>query len=186
MMGAKQWNETELSVIAREWKGGKHIRMWMEELPGRSENAIHQKGVGLYGKRGRTYEAGNSMTWRTIQRLLADKNMTAAQLADASGLERSHIFRELKAHHPEHLHIGGWEKREHVPGGNPAIIWTLGTGKDARRPRPKSRRIIAKAHWEKMTKERTDALDKRNAKRRIRNAEKSGKLARRDIAASWI
>ncbi len=37
-----------------------------------------------------------------------------------------------------------------------------------------------------LKEERPDYIETRNAKYRLKNAEKAGKLIRRDVAASWI
>ena len=180
-----KWSDEELAILAREWKNGKHIRLWRDLLPKRSDRAIHQKGMELYGARGRTYESGKSMTWRAIERVLADGSMKSAlEISAITGLDRNWVARELMNHYPAMVHIGGYgPRKEHGYGGR---LWKLGRGKDAQRPIAKTPAEIERKRWRKLKKDRPDMIAARTARQKLQRAEKAGKLIRRDPAASWI
>lgn len=181
----KRWSAEEEAALEANWKNGLHVRMWCDQIPGRTILAITQHGLERFGGRGRKYNSGNSITWRTIQRILGDGSMKSAlEIAQLTGLDRNWITRELRDRYPTLVHIGGYGPRP--ANGFCPRLWKLGAGQDAPKPVPMTPAEIAAKQWRKMKRERPEAIDKRNAQKRIRAAEKAGKLIRRDIAASWI
>lgn len=184
-MGNKMWTAEEDTILAANWTNGEHIRMWCDLLPNRTYRAIHQRGMEKYGARGRTYTSGNSVTWRAIQRVLADGAMKSAlQIAQLTGLDRNWISRELRDHYPHAVHIGGYGPRP--ANGFCPRLWTLGAGKDAPKPVAMTHAEVSRRRWKRLKKERPEVIDARNARRKLRKLEEDGLLIRRDIAASWI
>lgn len=179
------WTQEELDILAANWKNGKAVRMWADLLPRRTERAITWMGHHIHGPRGRPYESGNSMTWRSIQRVLADGSMKSAlEIALMTGLDRNWISRELMNHYPAMVHIGGYgPRKEHGYGGR---LWRLGTGKDAQRPRAMTAAEIEARRWRRLKKDRPDVIAARTARQKLQRAEKAGKLIRRDPAAAWF
>ncbi|AQV94795.1 hypothetical protein BJN34_12980 [Cupriavidus necator] len=158
----------------------------MHLLPGRSDKSIVAKALDLkLGRRGCGQMPGNSMTWRTIQRLLSGGSMLSdKQLAEKSGLSRRYIAQEIRAHYPACLHVGDYGPKT---GTGPAPrLWALGPGKDADRPPAMTGAQRARKRWRHLKANRPEYLDKRNARDRLKYAEKAGKLIRRDPAAAWF
>lgn len=183
----RSWSDEELAILRREWKNGKAVRLWEHLLPGRTERAIIGMGLdsGL-GPRGNTHQSGNSVTWQTICRILADGVARSdTQIAALCGLSRGYITAELRMHYPAHVHIGGYGERASGHGFHPRL-WRLGPGKDAKRPKAMTGAERARKRWKMLKEERPDYLAARSAKYRLKHAERKGKLIRRDIAASWI
>lgn len=184
--GQKRWAPAEILTLRREWLNGMPIRQWEHLLPGRSHQSIVAKALDLdLGKRGCGPTAGNSMTWRTIQRLLSGGCMLSdKQLAEMSGLSRRYIAQEIRAHYPTCLHVGDYGPKT---GTGPAPrLWALGPGKDADRPKAMTGAQRARKRWRHLKATRPEYLDKRNARNRIKYTEAAGRLIRRDPAAAWI
>lgn len=181
------WTDAEKAILRREWKNGKAVRLWMDLLPNRSERAIVGMGLDLgLGARGNTHQSGNSVTWRTMQRVLASgEALSPLELAERTGMSRSAIYGEIRIHYPADIHVGGYGPRVNDSGFRPKL-WKLGAGKDAPRPKAMTGAERARKRWKMLKAERPDYLAARSARNKIKHAEKTGKLIRRDIAASWI
>ena len=181
------WTPEEVQRLRREWKNGQPIRLWVDKFPGRSEHAINTKALHLkLDKRGGGPKAGNSASWNTIKKLLAEHGpMTDLQLANASGWSRKHISDELARHHAtKEVHVADYAPK--TMRGRPPRLWAIGRGKDAVPPAPMTIVQIYKKRWRHIKQNRPDILAARSARQKVRHAEKVGKLIRRDVSAAWI
>lgn len=180
-----KWSAAEDKTLREQWTNGRPIRMWLDLLPGRSERGIVQRAGKLkLAPRGSGCASGNSPSWRLIRQVLeAGAPLTPIEISKRTGVTRQHVYEELRQHHPADIHIAGYAERG--PTGYRAKLWKLGAGKDAPRPQPMTKKEINKRRYQRF-KKNPEALARRDAKKRLRDCEKEGKLIRRDQAAAWI
>ena len=181
---ARAWSNEELAILAREWPNGKPIRMWMDLLPKRTERGINMRGLEEHGPRGQTRAPNESVSWRLICAALAGgAALTPIEIAERANVSRRQVYSELRLHRDK-VHIASYAPQ--ADSGYRAAQWKLGPGKDARRPAPPTAAEKARKRWKHLKAERPDYIAARLARHRLRHAEKTGKLIRRDPAAAWI
>lgn len=179
------WTDEEVAKLRANWHNGLPIKQWLGDLPGRSYSGIMQRAYELeLGPRG-PCTAVPTTTWTLIQRLLSDgKARTVNDIAKAIGYCGRFVYTTLERHHGTETHIADWAPRTRNGGDKPAM-WALGSGPDKRKPRPITA-TEAKRRYRKKLKDDPERLLVREAKDRIRHAERHGSLIRRDPAAVWI
>ncbi|MBB3010690.1 hypothetical protein [Cupriavidus alkaliphilus] len=179
------WTRKEVATLRANWHNGLPIKQWMNELPGRSYSAIMQRAHELeLGPRGRCF-AVPPTTWTLIQRLLSDGvARTVNAIAAAVGCSGRHVYTTLERYHGAETRIAGWAPRTRNGGDKPAM-WALGSGPDARKPRPLSPTEATRRYRKKLRND-PDRMIAREGKDWLRHAERHGNLIRRDQAASWL
>ncbi|WP_156173954.1 GcrA family cell cycle regulator [Cupriavidus basilensis] len=177
------WTEEDDAKLREYWANGIPVRKWFTDFPGRSQSSIFCRAHALgLPARNKTVQRDECVTWRMIQRVLSDGvARSSKELSILTGFHSAYISLQLKRHHREHLHISEWVgHRAKMPR------YTLGPGEDTPKPAPISH-SAASAKWrKKMLNERPEMIDAKNARRRLRYAERAGTLIRRDPAAAWI
>lgn len=184
MTAAKKWTEAEIATLRHMWSSNQPVRMWEDQLPGRNDRAIYCMAhrLGLPVRTQEQLARPVSLGWRIVQNLLMDgKPRTAAEIATETGLSRWSVMVQLRRNSETAVHVVDYR-----PGRQKEQIWQIGPGKTAPRPAPKSHSKCVQEWRRRALKSKPEIFDAINARRRIRNAEKRGKLIRRDIAASWI
>lgn len=179
------WTRKEIATLRANWNNGLPIKQWLSELPGRSYSGVMQRAKELeLGPRGRC-SAVPTATWTLIQRLLSDgMARTVSDIAAVVGCSGRHVYTTLERHHGTEVRIADWAPRTRNGGDKPAM-WALGSGPDARKPQPISA-TEAKRRYRKKLRNDPERMLVREAKDRIRHAERHGTLIHRDPAAAWI
>lgn len=180
------WTPEEDAILRNAWHSTGSLKEIMHLLPDRTHRAafFHGKWLGL-GPRVNFQKDRYSPTWAAIKNVLADKRMrSATELAAATGASRRAVMQQLADHHGVDVHIAGYLKSDGV--GCPMALWKLGKKTDAPRPARTPKSVIYKRQYRRLKDEFPEVLAARNARMRLRYAEKTGKLIRRDPAAAWL
>lgn len=183
MPGTKKWTDAEIATLRFLWSGDQPVRMWVDQLPDRNESAIFNKALRL-GLPHRSDHLARpvALGWRLVQQVLLDGiPRTAEEISAVTRLSRWAVTTQLKRHSEIDVHVVS-----HKPGRHKAKVWKIGPGKNAKRPAPKPHNLCVQEWRRRALKTKPELFEAINARRRVRHAEKKGKLVRRDVAASWI
>ncbi|WP_454056826.1 hypothetical protein [Cupriavidus sp. Marseille-Q8015] len=180
-----KWSAEELAILERNWKAGGAIRLWEDQLPGRSARSIEQQGkrmAELHGwVRGPVRVIGASVSWALMKAEMERSGpISAPELSKRTGVSLQAVYENLKVHRNE-VHKPTHEKHRYCGGYAPAL-WALGPGPDAVRKKAPPRRQRLRV----MERERPDVLAAAEARTRFRKAERAGKFKRADPAAAWL
>lgn len=177
------WSPEEEALLRKHWGNGEPTKTVAALFPTRSAAAVLKHGYGMgLGPR----ECGRpcfSPVWEGAKHALAGgKKMTSNELAALLKVTPHAVQKQMRLRHGTEVRIGGFDVRAHAPH---VIRWALGTGPDAPAPKRKSRKEINRAFSRRMRKD-PEYCARQNLRARLRYAEKTGKLIRRDPAAAWI
>lgn len=186
----KAWSAytpAEDAILRKHWNTTAPIKEWLHLLPNRTYRAIvnHAKYLGL-GPRSEFVYPCYSPTWVAMQRVMAtNPNLDSIQISEMTGASRRAVMNALQAQHAAGaIHVSGYGPRPH--SGYAPKLWSLGTGKDAPRPKPLTANQRAKRAHRRLKLDRPDLLAKKSARAKLLYAQRNGKLIRRDPAAAWI
>ena len=128
--------------------------------------------------------AGRSVAWALMQKVLADgKPRSTLQLAQEINISRRSLDHCTRQMHGKGLRVGDWGPQG-LDGVRPRL-WTLGTAPDKERPMKETRKARNHRRWLELKKD-PERLGVHYAKMKVRNAEREGRLIRRDPAAAWL
>jgi len=177
------WSDEEEALLRKHWGNGEPTKMVAALFPGRSAAAVLKHGydMGLGPRECR--RACFSPVWEGIKHALADsKKMTANELAALLNVSAHAVTTQLRKRHGTEVRVGGYASVHKSPAVN---RWMLGAGPDATQPRRKTRQEINRAYSRRKWKDPEWAA-RQCQRARLLYAEKTGRLIRRDPAASWI
>ncbi|SCU73470.1 putative Bacteriophage protein [Cupriavidus necator] len=177
------WSPAEDAILGELWASNRPLKEGLHRLPGRTHRAAVAHGYEL-GLGERTIKRDYSPTWEAIKAALGKQRMSAKALAALTGASLRAVAQQLADHHGTDVRVAAYSKAN--ARGIPTAIRTLGKGKDAARPPRTPLSVIYKRQYRRLKEDRPDLLAARNAAMRLRYAEKTGKLIRRDPAAAWI
>jgi len=177
------WSPAEDAILGELWASDRPLKEGLHRLPRRTHRAAVAHGYEL-GLGERTIKRDYSPTWEAIKAVLANQRLSAKALAVLTGASLRAVSQQLADHHGEDVHIANYSKAN--ARGIPTALWVLGKGEDAARPPRTPLSEIYKRQYRRLKEDRPDLLGTKNAAMRLRYAEKTGKLIRRDPAAAWI
>ncbi|CAN7302266.1 hypothetical protein LJR296_001403 [Cupriavidus necator] len=178
------WADEEIRTLRREWKNGKPVKDWAHKIPGRSILAIKGRAAELELGPRKIDRTGRSTTWLLMQNLLADgKPRSTLQMSQEVAVSRRALDHCVRQMHRKGLRVGDWGPQG-LDGVRPRL-WVLGQAPDAPRPPTPTRKERNHRRWLEIKKD-PERLGLRYAIGKNRNAERAGRLIRRDPAASWI
>lgn len=175
------WTDEEEELLRQRWSDvGSIKRAICPYLPNRSAGAIasHAKQMKL-PKRPAYPKERYAPAWESIRRHLQRcPNQSAEQIGEALGMSVSTVAKHLRAKHRSgEIHITDWSRTAVV--GPFGAHYTYGTGRNRMKPRPITAAQACARYRESVRKDpERQAL--RNAKDRLRYAERAGNLVKRD------
>lgn len=145
----RQWSAEEDAILRDIWTAPRSIKNGLYRLPDRSYHAakIRAKRLNL-GYKPPSERGSQSWVLRAIIAVLGnDVQMTAQQIAIATGADRGSIQLHLARLRGVQFRIGGWER---VNSSHLSMRWALGPGEDAPKPSRKPALESHKAFRERM------------------------------------
>lgn len=187
----KRWTPQEEEKLREVWHKNVKMDALADLFPGRTGGGLFYHGSRQLklGKRVRTHDYSVVPTWLAIVAHLKKRPMTSVELAAATGMRARYVYELIK----QRRGADGGEKLVYVADwttqcqrGGPSRLWGLGDKPDKKKPAPMARRDITKRYKKRLEREEPEKLDKWRKSYKTRLKEKAGKLAKRDIAASWF
>ncbi|WP_042886386.1 hypothetical protein [Cupriavidus necator] len=181
----KAWTEADDALLRQHWQTDAPVKDIAREFPGRSPAAVqkHAIDIGLPA-RGNVRRPKYYPVWEGIKLELAKGRMLSAdELARRLKVTPRAVLKNLTLRHGTAVRVAGYGP---VVTRAPAPrLWRLGSGPDAPPPTRKSKREVNRDYNRRMRKDPEFCLRDEQT-RRLRYAEKTGKLIRRDPAAAWF
>lgn len=177
------WSPEEEALLRKHWGNGEPTKTVAALFPGRSASAVLKHGYDMeLGPRECRRECF-SPVWEGIKRALAGgAKMTANELAAHLKVSAHAVTTQLEKHHGTEVRVGGYASVHKSPAVN---RWVLGAGRDATKPRRKTKQEINRAYSRRKWKDPEWAA-RQTQRARLLYAEKSGKLIRPDAATQWL
>lgn len=126
-----------------------------------------------------------SAAWVAIKALLEVQSpLSVSRIAALTGFSISAVLRQLDTHRGTAARVVNY--LPDAPEAPNTPYWALGTGPDKEPPRKRTKQEKNRARWQRYKKTNPEALEIKASRQRIRRALSTGKLIRRDPAASWI
>ncbi|CAG2132193.1 hypothetical protein [Cupriavidus numazuensis] len=178
------WSNGEIRTLRREWKNDKPVKDWAHKIPNRTVLAIKARANELGLGPRKVSLAGRSIAWSLMKQLLADgKPRSTLQMSREINVSRRSLDHCTRQMHGKSLRVGDWGPQG-LDGVRPRL-WALGKGKDKPRPPKQDRAERHHMLWLRLKKD-PERLGLHYARCKNRNAERAGRLIRRDPAAAWI
>lgn len=175
------WTDEEKAALSEHWGDvGSVKRVLCPLLPNRSADAIVRYGRFLGLPKRPTYPKERfAPAWEAIRRYLqANPGRSAEQIGAALKMSVSTISKHLRAkHRVDEIHISEWGRIGVV--GPYAPHYTYGQGRNRMKPRPITH-AQACSRYRETVRNDPERLAVRNAKDRLRYAERTGNLVKRD------
>lgn len=175
------WTEEEKEVLRQRWADvGSIKRAICPYLPNRSAGAIASYAKHLkLPKRPEYPKERYSPAWETIKRYLQRcPNQSAEQISETLGMSASTVMKHLRAkHRGGEIHISDWSRSAAVGPFGPH--YTYGAGRNRMKPRPITPAQACARYRESIRKD-PERQAIRNAKDRLRYAQRVGNLVKRD------
>lgn len=181
---ANAWTDEEIRILRREWKSGRPVKDWASKIPNRTVLAIKARAVELKLGPRKITRIGRSVAWALMQKVLADGTpRSTLQMSKEINVSRRSLDHCTRQMHGKGLRVGDWGEQG-LDGVRPRL-WALGFAPDKPRPQKESRKARNHRRWIELKKD-PERLGVHYSKMKVRNAEREGRLIRRDVAASWI
>lgn len=180
------WTPEENKLLTEIWHSDKKLESYSEQFRGRTGASLYDHGtkILMLGPRRAPADLEHSLSWQRIRALLHRRPMTARQISEAVGVGLTQVLDMLRIRHGKLVYVHDWSSQ--FTKGGPSQIWALGQEKDAKKPRPMTREQITQRYRDRLREEEPERIDAWVKRQKIREREKRGTLARRDVAASWI
>ncbi|VVE31366.1 bacteriophage protein [Pandoraea eparura] len=175
------WTTEERETLCQHWgDAGPVKRVLCPLLPKRSADAIvrYARFLGL-PKRPAYPKERFAPAWEAIRTYMeAHPNKSAEQISNALAMSMSTVAKHLRAkHRVDEIHVSDWGRVGIV--GPYAPHYTYGHGRNRMKPRPITA-AQACARYRDTVRKDPERLAIRNAKDRLRYAERTGNLVKRD------
>ena len=169
------WTPQEKGLLLRLAGAGKTTKEIAKQL-GRTPAAVALKAKRLGIPRAR----GMSASTNYALALLAREPMSPAQLSVALSTSRNNVYRVVgRLREAKLIYITGWERNH---SGPPVPFYTLGSSRDALRPKPQDPSHLQRKYMHRLKQERPDEYITRTKRGNARRPRK----AKPDKAAAWM
>jgi len=186
-MSGKSWTEEEDAALCDVWDLPTSLKVHLHLFPDRTYRAVicHGWELGLSKRDMKTYPH-YSPVWDALSRVMRehDAPASAKELSHISGIPLRSIMTQLKSHRGTDCYVA-----QYMKVGKRGVVmarWRLGNQPDAPWPARTPTSVLNKRAYKALKENRPDLLAARLARQRLRYAEKTGKLIRRDPAAAWF
>jgi hypothetical protein len=145
----RHWSAEEDAILREIWLAPRSIKNGLHRLPDRSYHSakIRAKRLNL-GMKPPSERGAQSWVLRAIIAVLGNGvQMTAQQIAVATGADRGSIQLHLARLRGVQFRVGGWER---INSNHLSMRWALGPGEDAPKPSRKPALESHKAFRERM------------------------------------
>lgn len=175
----KSWTKDEDDLLRKVWGTPGSIKAYARNFPDRTVRSVWSRALALnLGGKGPRTEHPNPTRDAVLETLKKHPNLDSVDLAEMTGCSRRSVMTALNMLHGSHIYVSGWIRRS--DNGYWARRYSIGIQPDAPRPKPLTAKQLAKRAYARLKKEKPDYLAAKAAKARLRYAEKTGKLIRRD------
>lgn len=142
-MDERAWSKEDDDRLREAWNSPGPLKWKLDQFPGRTWPALCNRGVFL-GLPRRTAKRviGMQTAWAEdlIVKALTDSDpLSVKELALASGVSESHVYRLLKDGHGKKYRIAEWTRQRFTGCGDWWPKWELGKGQDAPKPANQTR-----------------------------------------------
>jgi len=178
------WTDDEDALIRMYWDVPETIESWAYLLPLRTSGGIYQRGrdIGL-GKRPYVSRKRENGCWMAVKIALEKKtHQTAYKLSVMTGYSESRINYVLKEHKDKGVYIVDFVQEYCTY----AAVWASGEGRSKKWPKKASAKEKQQKYLKRAMERNPERFDRINARKRLKQAEESGKLIRPDPAAAWM
>lgn len=169
------------ALLSEIWEDPAPLKTHLHRFPGRSvDTLIHRaKAIGLPDRRAIRLARAEATTGARIREQMELLPGTTLELA-ARAIVSKRTAQNFIERHRADVHIIDYRPRG--ISGPPPAVFAWGPGEDKTRPQPQSPTVAARKYYRK--RRRDPYLRELDATRqRIRYAERTGRLAKRDAAA---
>lgn len=181
----KAWTPEDDALLRKHWQTDAPVKDIAKDFPGRSAEAIqkHAIDIGLQARRN-VRRPKFYPVWEGIKLELAKgRALSADDLATRLKVTPRAALKNLALRHGVEVRVAAYGPR--ITRAPAPRLWVLGSGPDAAPPKRRSKQEVNRDYRRRMRKDPEFCLREMQASR-LRYAEKTGKLIRRDPAAAWI
>ncbi|MBW9132909.1 hypothetical protein JNC05_27925 [Paraburkholderia ginsengiterrae] len=182
----RAWSPEEDALLTRLWADPAPLKIHVHRFSGRSYDSLIQRGkkeLGLPDRRRDMRLARSEATvGARIREQMEREPGTTAELAARSLASKRTVQNFIERHRAEVRVI---DYRPRGISGPPPAVFAWGAGEDMPRPAPQDATVAARKYYRKRRRD-PYLRDIDATRQRIRYAERTGKLAKRDEAAIAI
>lgn len=177
----RAWLDEDDVLLTLLWDDPAPLKTHLHRFPGRSYDSLIQRGktLGLPDRRGMRLARSEATVGARIREQMELEPGTTAELA-ARAIASKRTVQNFMERHRAEIRIVDYRPRG--ISGPPPAVFAWGAGDDVQRPAPQPATVAARKYYRK--RRRDPYLRELDAARqRIRYAERTGRLAKRDPAA---
>lgn len=176
----KKWTQEKDDLLRKIWTEPGPVKIHADLFDGRSAHALIARASTLnLGPRGKGMRGVTPLSDLSIRRELAARPMDAKELGAKTGIERSHVAHRLNEMHAAgEVRIHSWDR--FGASGRWARIWSIGPGKDAKKPVAPNPSDRERKRLQRQRREEPAKYEDRMARRRLNKQRREAKPARRD------
>jgi len=129
---APTWSAEEDAAVARIWANEKPLKQCMDELPGRTFEAVVRRACNLgLGTRKNAPKGQSPIAWKLIQAELMKKPGDRFDLARRAHMHPTTVHKQMKQNR-FNVHVIGWTRR--CNAGPFLPVYEIGPGEDVPKP----------------------------------------------------
>ena len=184
-MAGIRWSEEEKDVLRKWWSTTHPIRMWINELPGKSRQSIIGVGRRMkLGERPRIRKQTHTQSWLCIEQLLSDGKMRdAGEIATLTGFSDRQVRAQIRQRIGQDLFVADWRQ----DFNRYTALIALGQNKaNAPKPKAKTKAAIQRIYMKRMQYLAPAKHEEKLKQERVRNSVNRPAPQQADPAASWL